>query len=145
MISLRPYRKTDRLINRYCSEKEINSYTNKGRYSILSLLGVYRSFFRLLVDGERLLGCGVIRWKWSQDTHCFGWWLYGIWINFDCRGQGLGVVLMEQLFEELRRKNVRYVHLIVSNNNAIAINLYNKLGFITIKEKSTYKVMRYEL
>lgn len=146
MILLRPYRKTDfRLINRYCSKKEINSYINMGGYLILSLLGIYRSFFRLLVDGEKLLGCGVIRWKWSKDTYCFGWWLYGIWINFDCRGQGLGVVLMEKLFEELRRKNVRYVHLIVSNNNSIAINLYNKLGFITIKENDTYKVMRYEL
>lgn len=146
MISLRPYRKTDfRLINRYCSKKEINSYINMGGYLILSLLGIYRSFFRLLVDGERLLGCGVIRWKWSKDTYCFGWWLYAIWIKPDFRGKGLGMVLMEKLFNELREKHIKRVYLTVHNNNSIAINLYNKLGFITIKENSTYRVMQYEL
>lgn len=35
--------------------------------------------------------------------------------------------------------------ILVRNNNSIAINLYNKLGFVTIKENSTYKVMQYEL
>lgn len=145
-VQLRPYQTTDfEKVNRYFPKKEINRYVNGGGYLILSLLGIYRSFFRLLVDDKQLLGTGVIRWKYSRDTNRFGWWLYAIWINPNFRGQGLGMVLMEELFNELREKHVKRVYLTVRNNNSIAINLYNKLGFVTIKENSTYKVMQYEL
>ena len=71
--------------------------------------------------------------------------MYAIWIKPDFRGKGLGMVLMEKLFNELREKHIKRVYLTVHNNNSIAINLYNKLGFITIKENSTYRVMQYEL
>ena len=146
-IQLRPYQTTDfEKVNRYFPKKEIDRYINRGgEYKILSLLGVYRSFFRLLVDDEQVLGTGVIRWKYSRDTNRFGWWLYAIWINPEIRGKGLGVVLMKELFNELRDRQVKRVYLTVRNNNYIAINLYNKLGFVTIKENDTYKVMRYEL
>lgn len=146
-IQLRPYQTSDfEKVNRYFPKKEIDRYINRGgEYKILSLLGVYRSFFRLLVDDEQVLGTGVIRWKYSRDTNRFGWWLYAIWINPDIRGKGLGVVLMKELFNELRDRQVKRVYLTVRNNNYIAINLYNKLGFVTIKENDTYKVMRYEL
>lgn len=145
-IQLRPYQTTDfEKVNRYFSKKEIDRYINRGEYKILSLLGVYMSSFRLLVDDKQLLGTGVMRWKYSRDTKRFGWWLYAIWINPDIRGKGLGVVLMKELFNELRERQVKRVYLTVRNNNHIAINLYNKLGFVTIKENDTYKVMRYEL
>lgn len=52
---------------------------------------------------------------------------------------------MEELFNELREREVKRVYLTVRNNNSIAINLYHKLGFVTIKENSTYKIMQYEL
>ena len=95
-VQLRPYQTTDfEKVNRYFPKKEIDRYTNRGGYLMLSLSGVYKSFFRLLVDGEQLLGTRVLRWKYSKDTNRAGWWLYAIWINPDCRGQGSGAVLME--------------------------------------------------
>ena len=120
-------------------------YINKGIFFPLSLLNLYKCFFRLLIDGEQLIGTGVIRWKYSRDTKCFGWWLYAIWINPDFRGRGLGVVLMENLFKELRLWNVEQVYLTVDNTNTIAQNLYNKLGFVEIIRKDHIIVMRYEL
>ena len=146
MIHCRPYNSKDfNLLDGYFSRREVNRYINKGIFFPLSLLNLYKCFFRLLIDGEQLIGTGVIRWKYSRDTKCFGWWLYAIWIKPDFRGKGLGMVLMEKLFNELREKHIKRVYLTVHNNNSIAINLYNKLGFITIKENSTYRVMRYEL
>jgi ribosomal protein S18 acetylase RimI-like enzyme len=143
---LKPYADADYYsVSQYFPKKEIDKYMNRGRYGILSLFGIYKSHFYLLQDISDVIGCGIIRRKWSRDTKRFGWWLYAIWINPDFRGQGLGMVLMEELFNELREKHVKRVYLTVRNNNSIAINLYNKLGFVTIKEHSTYKVMQYEL
>lgn len=145
-IQLRPYQTTDfEKVNCYFPKKEIDRYVNGGGYLILSLLGIYKSFFRLLVDDKQLLGTGVIRWKYSRDTKRFGWWLYAIWIHPDFRGKGYGVVLMEQLFEELQMRNVKKVFLTVDNANTIAQNLYKKLGFVEIKQNKQYIVMQYDL
>lgn len=99
----------------------------------------------MLVDDKQLLGTGVIRWKYSRDTKRFGYWLYAIWIHPDFRGKGYGVVLMEQLFEELQMRNVKKVFLTVDNANTIAQNLYKKLGFVEIKQNKQYIVMQYDL
>lgn len=144
-IQLRPYQTTDfKKVNRYFPKKEIDRYVNRG-VVILSLLGIYKSFFRLLVDDKQLLGTGVIRWKYSRDTKRFGYWLYAIWIHPEFRGKGYGVVLMEHLFDELRMRNVKKVHLTVNNANTIAQNLYKKLGFVEIKQNKQYIVMQYDL
>lgn len=146
MIHCRPYNSGDfNLLDGYFSRREVNRYINKGIFRLLSLLNLYKCFFRLLIDGDQLIGTGVIRWKYSRDTKRFGWWLYAIWINPDFRGRGLGVVLMENLFKELRLWNVEQVYLTVDNTNTIAQNLYNKLGFLEIIRKDHYIVMRYEL
>lgn len=146
MIHCRPYNSEDfNLLDGYFSRREVNRYINKGIFRLLSLLNLYKCFFRLLIDGDQLIGTGVIRWKYSRDTKRFGWWLYAIWINPDFRGRGLGVVLMENLFKELRLWNVEQVYLTVDNTNTIAQNLYNKLGFVEIIRKDHYIVMRYEL
>lgn len=146
MMILKPYADADYYsVSQYFLKKEIDCYVNRGGYLILSLLGIYKSFFRLLVDDKQLLGTGVIRWKYSRDTKRFGYWLYAIWIHPDFRGKGYGVVLMEYLFDELRMRNVKKVHLTVNNANTIAQNLYKKLGFVEIKQNKQYIVMQYDL
>ena len=143
---LKPYADADYYsVSQYFPKKEIDRYVNGGGYLIVSLLGIYKSFFRLLVDDKQLLGTGVIRWKYSRDTKRFGYWLYAIWIHPDFRGKGYGVVLMEQLFEELQMRNVKKVFLTVDNANTIAQNLYKKLGFVEIKQNKQYIVMQYDL
>lgn len=147
MIQLKPYQITDfPKVNRYFPKNEIAKYTNRrGGYRILSFFAIYKSHFYLLWDDNQIVGCGVIRWKWSRDTKRFGYWLYAIWIHPDFRGKGFGVVLMESLIKELRMRNIKEVYLTVNNSNIIAKNLYNKLGFKGIQQNNQYIVMQHEL
>ena len=144
MMILKPYADYYS-VSSYFPKKEIDKYMNRGRYGILSLFGIYKSHFYLLQDISDVIGCGVIRRKWSRDTKRFGEWLYAIWIHPDFRGKGYGVVLLEQLFEELQMRNVKKVFLTVDNANTIAQNLYKKLGFVEIKQNKQYIIMQYEL
>ena len=146
MMILKPYADADYYsVSSYFPKKEIDKYMNRGRWGILSLFGIYKSHFYLLQDISDVIGCGVIRRKWSRDTKRFGYWLYAIWIHPDFRGKGYGIVLMEQLFEELQMRNVKKVFLTVDNANTIAQNLYKKLGFVEIKQNKQYIIMQYEL
>ena len=146
MMILKPYADADYYsVSQYFPKKEIDKYMNRGRYGILSLFGIYKSHFYLLQDSSDVIGCGVIRRKWSRDTKRFGYWLYAIWIHPEFRGKGYGVVLMEHLFDELRMRNVKKVYLTVDNTNTIASNLYKKLGFVEIKQNKQYIVMQYDL
>lgn len=146
MVELKGYSDVDyHAIKDYFPKKEIGKYTNKGGYRILSFFAIYKSNFYLLWEDDRVIGCGVIRWKWSRDTKSFGWWLYAIWINPNSRGKGYGVLLIESLFKELRMRNIKEVYLTVDNSNTIAKNLYDKLGFKGIQQKNQYTVMQYEL
>lgn len=112
---------------------------------MLSLLGIYRSYFMLLKDEKRLLGCGVIRYKYSCELHRFSWWLYDIYIQQDFRGKGYGIVLMEKLIIELRRMRVKCVYLVVDNTNLRAQNLYSKMGFVLYRQQTTNQILQYEL
>lgn len=146
MLQLKPYQTADfERINYYFPKKEIAKYTNEGKYRMLSLFALYKSKFYLLWENDNIVGCGVIRWKWSRDTKRFGYWLYAIWINPNYRGQGLGVVLMKSLFRELCIQNIKKVFLTVDNTNTIAQNLYKKLGFEEILQNEQYIVMQYDL
>ncbi len=127
------------------SAKEIRKYTNRGGYCVLSLFAVYKSEFMLLKQGKSVMGCGVIRYKWSREIKSFGWWLYGIWICPDMRGKGYGNVLMNKLLDELKNRHVSIVRLVVKDDNARAIHLYEKTGFIVEQKQDTYIIMRYEL
>ena len=146
MIQLKPYQIKDfPNVNCFFPKNEIAKYTNGGGYKILSFFAIYKSHFYLLWDNNQIIGCGVIRWKWSRDTKRFGYWLYAIWIHPDFRGKGFGVVLMETLFKELRMRNVKEVFLTVDNTNKIAQNLYKKLGFVDKMKNNQYIVMEYDL
>ena len=57
------------LISGYFSKREIARYTNTGWWKLLSILSLYRSEFYLLWDDNKVIGTGVIRWKWSRESH----------------------------------------------------------------------------
>lgn len=103
MITLSSYTNGDfSLLNKYFPAKEIGRYTNRGKYLVFSIVGVYRSYLMLLKDDDRLLGIGVIRWKWSRETKQLGWWLYAIWVNPLFRGCGYGTILINKLCSEVK-------------------------------------------
>ncbi len=99
----------------------------------------------LLKDGNTLLGCGVIRRKFSRDICRYSWWLYDIWIDPKQRGKGYGTQLMQCLIAELRKRQVQRVYLVVADNNLRAQNLYYKMGFTRYKQYPTDKILCYEL
>ena len=64
MITLESYSEEyhTTLLHDFFSRQEVLKYTNRWGYAMLSLLGIYKSYFMLLKDEKRLLGCGVIRY-----------------------------------------------------------------------------------
>lgn len=132
-------------IKDYFPKKEIGRYINRGIYRILSLFSLYKSNFYLLFDNNKVVGCGVIRWKYSKEFKQFGYWLYAIWIHPQFRGVGNGVILMTKLIEELKKENIKKVRLNVEKDNYIAQNLYKKIGFYIIGYIENQIYMQYEL
>lgn len=146
MMILRPYTNKDfQLLNQYFPAVEIGKYTNKGRYKFLSLLGFYKSHFMVLIDNEQLIGCGVLRHKWSREVRNKGWWFYAIWINPIYRGKGYGFFLMQELLSEVKMKKIKQVGLTVDEDNKIARNLYKKIGFVEIGKNKQQIIMQYDL
>ncbi|MDY2942749.1 MAG: GNAT family N-acetyltransferase [Paludibacteraceae bacterium] len=146
MFTLQPYKSSDApLLQGIFSKQELAKYTNRGGYKILSLFGVYKSQFMLLKRDEQLVGCGVIRRKYSRDIRRRSWWLYAIWIHPDHRGHGYGSILMEKLLCALRNLHVKQVYLVVANDNVRAQNLYHKMGFTLYQQQLKDKILRYEL
>lgn len=146
MIELKVYSDSNYpAIKDYFSEKEIVKYTNRGIYRILSLLYLYKSNYYLLFDNNKVVGCGVIRWKYSKEFKQFGYWLYAIWIHPQSRGAGNGIILMTKIIEELKKQSIRKVRLNVEVDNYIAQNLYKKIGFYVIRSIDNQIYMQYEL
>ncbi len=96
----------------------------------------------LLKENDTILGCGVIRRKYSREIRRYSWWLYDIWVEPNHRGKGYGTQLMQSLMEELRRRDVKKVYLVVANDNIRAQNLYHKMGFSLYKQLKTDKILR---
>ena len=99
----------------------------------------------LLKQDNQLIGCGVIRRKYSRDIRKQSWWLCAIWIHPDHRGNGYGKILMEKLIDTLRKLHAKQVYLVVANDNIRAQNLYHKMGFTLYQQQSKDKILRYEL
>lgn len=146
MPTLVPYTQADyAAVHTYFPDKEIRKYTNRGGYVMLSLSRLYVSDFRLLKEGNILLGCGVIRRKFSREIRRYSWWLYDIWIDPQQRGKGYGSELMQSLIAELRQRKVQRVYLVVADSNLRAQNLYRKIGFSLYKQLATDKILCYDL
>ena len=143
MVTLVPYTDADfEAMNRYFPQKEIHKYTNRGGYAVLSLSGIYKSYFMLLKENDTILGCGVIRRKYSREIRRYSWWLYDIWVEPTLRGKGYGTQLMQSLIDELQRREVEKVYLVVANDNIRAQNLYRKMGFTLYKQLPMDKILR---
>lgn len=146
MFTLQPYQSSDTpLLYGIFSKKEVARYTNGGGYKILSIFGIYSSRLMLLKQDNQLVGCGVIRRKYSRDIRKQSWWLYAIWIHPDHRGNGYGKILMGKLINTLRKLHAKQVYLVVANDNVRAQNLYHKMGFTLYQQQLKDKILRYEL
>ena len=55
--------------------------------------------------------------------------LYHLAVRADCRGQGIGALLMEEVESRLRQKGCLKVYLLVARNNPEVIPFYEKRGW----------------
>jgi ribosomal protein S18 acetylase RimI-like enzyme len=99
----------------------------------------------ILLDDEQVIGCGVIRHKWSREIRRKSWWLYAIWINPIHRGKGYGKILMQELLSEVKKRKIKQIGLTVDEDNIVAQNLYKKIGFVKIGKSKQQIIMRYDL
>lgn len=77
--------------------------------------------------GQRIIGSAEIR-RGEKRKHHLG--EIGIAIVSSARGQGLGNKLMERLIVEGKRLGLRMLMLHCFENNAVALALYKKFGFV---------------
>jgi ribosomal protein S18 acetylase RimI-like enzyme len=80
---------------------------------------------RSLVDDELVLGFGQLLFKQNNRAH-----LVRLIVNPDHRGQGLGKQLAEQLLQLALESKPSSVSLNVERTNAVAISIYQRLGFV---------------
>jgi len=87
------------------------------------------------VDG-RVIGwaVGLVR----QHRRCRSGRLYAVAVHPSARGRQAGRLLVEATIDALRAKGVQRVYLEVRNDNANAIALYDKLGFVPTQSLPGY-------
>lgn len=64
-------------------------------------------------------------------------WL-GIAVSEKHTGKGLGLMMMNQLISFAKQHKVPQIKLSVDNENTVAIQLYEKLGFKLLEKKATF-------
>lgn len=64
-------------------------------------------------------------------------------VKADYRGYGLGTVLMRAYLDKLQSEGVIGVHVVTTNRNEAALQLYRRAGFRLLQEKRTRMWQRY--
>lgn len=81
----------------------------------------------LFEDKKYLGGCDIVR-QGKRQGHVG---LFGIVLSKECRGQGIGFKLAQQVIQEAKQKlGIKQVVLSCFANNKAGLNFYKKLGFI---------------
>ena len=132
--------KFESVFRKYYTERDIARYTNKGKYSFLSAIGVYHSDYYIFVKNDDVLGCIVVRKKLTRKLR-MECWIYDVFIIPKYRGLGLG---KELLNNALALCDSSAVYLSVSKDNVVAINLYKRIGFYQYGTHKNELIMRYD-
>jgi putative acetyltransferase len=93
-----------------------------------------RGIFLVLLDDERVVGCGAIRYL-SSDMSGDICELKRMWFLKDYRGQGWGTKMSNMLFNFAKQNGYTKVRLdtVDEHKQALAIKLYQRLGFYPIE------------
>ncbi|WP_297597734.1 N-acetyltransferase [uncultured Cetobacterium sp.] len=83
----------------------------------------------VLMNGDELLSVAQYQGVMSENAV----FLYGFSTVPSQRGKGYGVELLIKTHEELIKKGIEKIYLTVDPNNIIAINMYQKMGYL-VKE-----------
>lgn len=82
----------------------------------------------ILQKGEQVLASVTV--DVSQGSNHF----FGLAVDVDHQGQGLGTYLLKSVINLLARENDNYFQIVVEKDNQAALHLYYKLGFETKTE-----------
>jgi ribosomal protein S18 acetylase RimI-like enzyme len=85
-----------------------------------------RDLYYLLLVDQKIMGYGLLR-GWDEGYKIPS---LGIAIHPSARGAGLGCLLMNFLHALAAQRSAQKIRLRVSSNNAKAIHLYQKLGYV---------------
>jgi RimJ/RimL family protein N-acetyltransferase len=81
-----------------------------------------------LLDGRVIGWCDIVPKQRPIYAHVG---VLGVALLPEFRGQGLGGLLIRRSLDAARAFGLRRVELTVRENNAVAISLYKKIGFVT--------------
>lgn len=84
------------------------------------------SYFAVREDGEL---CGYIGVKPESDDRFF---LSKLYLRSDKRGRGIASLMLIKVFQEAVKCGKKRVYLTVNKNNAHAVEVYKKKGFVTV-------------
>jgi ribosomal protein S18 acetylase RimI-like enzyme len=87
----------------------------------------YVKYGRVFVylERDKVVAVVEIMKTWQEDKV----YLYGLCVDVDYRGQGIGNKFMLDIFRYLKVENIKLVELTVAPENVEAIKLYEKIGF----------------
>ena len=98
----------------------------------LGLIGLIEHVERVehVERGAELLGYGVLTWGFDLEYAGRDAFLTEFYLRPEVRGQGLAAAAIELLLAEARRHAALAVHLVVRHENAPALRVYAKAGFV---------------
>lgn len=87
----------------------------------------YVKYGRVFVylERDKVVAVAEIMKTWQEDKV----YLYGLCVDTDFRGQGIGNKFMLDIFDYLKEKKIKLVELTVAPENVGAMKLYEKIGF----------------
>lgn len=105
-------------------EQELDHARHYARESIQN----QEAWLYILQKGEQVLASVTV--DVSQGSNHF----FGLAVDVDHQGQGIGTYLLKSVINLLARENQTYFQIVVEKGNQAALNLYQKLGFETKTE-----------
>ena len=75
-------------------------------------------------------------------TMCFNWqyaYITELFVREECRNQGIGTLLIKFAEQELSKKGIKKVFLLVGEQNTRAQKLYLSLGFVDVNGRTYMK------
>lgn len=114
----------------FYKKEEIDKRVESKKFSeALDFFGLLR-----LIYFEKSLLNKILTTKLDENDLYIG----NICISKNNRGKGIGNFLLRNVIEEAKKKNCKRIILDVLKTNVPAINLYKKMGFKIIRERSSY-------
>jgi ribosomal protein S18 acetylase RimI-like enzyme len=113
--------------------KYIRQYTNSPPIHLaLKLLGICANHLYVMTmnGSSKVIGTILLRQRLDIRAAGYSWRMHAVFVAPELRGRGFGANLVFHALEALRARGVKEVTLKVDCDNAPAISLYKKCGFV---------------